>query len=51
MKSILDIENNREKCQKFTPLNIVENMLDMAKYNVDLMGKKFLKIHLALGIY
>ena len=43
MKSILDIENNREKCQKFTPLNIVENMLDMAKYNVDLMGKKILE--------
>ena len=43
MKSILETENNREKCQKFTPLNIVENMLDMAGYNTDLMGKKVLE--------
>lgn len=43
MKSILEIENNREKCQKFTPLDIVENMLDMAGYNMDLMGKKILE--------
>lgn len=43
MKSILETENNREKCQKFTPLNIVENMLDMAGYNMDLMGKKVLE--------
>lgn len=43
MKSILETENNREKCQKFTPLNIVENMLDMAGYNTDLMGKKILE--------
>lgn len=40
MKSILDIENNKEKCQKFTPLNIVENMLDIAGYTTDLVGKK-----------
>lgn len=51
MKSILETENNRKKCQKFTPQNIVGNMLDMAGYNTDLMGKKFLKIHLVLGIY
>lgn len=51
MKSILETENNREKCQKFTPPNIVENMLDMAEYNVNLIGKGFLKIHLVLGIY
>lgn len=40
MKSILNIENNREKCQKFTPLNIVDDMLDMAEYTTNLMGKK-----------
>ena len=43
MKSILDIENNKEKCQKFTPLNIVENMLDIAGYTTDLVGKKVLE--------
>ena len=43
MKSILETENNREKCQKFTPLNIVEDMLDIVNYNVDLMGKKVLE--------
>lgn len=43
MKSILDTENNKKKCQKFTPLNIVENMLDMAGYTTDLMGKRVLE--------
>ena len=43
MKSILNIENNREKCQKFTPLNIVDDMLDMAEYTTNLMGKKVLE--------
>ena len=43
MKSILETENNREKCQKFTPINIVEDMLDIVNYNVDLMGKKVLE--------
>lgn len=43
MGSILEIENNRKKCQKFTPLSIVEDMLDIAGYKVDLMGKKVLE--------
>ncbi len=43
MKSILNTENNREKCQKFTPLNIVDDMLDMAEYTTNLMGKKVLE--------
>ena len=43
MESILDTGNNKEKCQKFTPLNIVENMLDIAEYNTNLMGKKVLE--------
>lgn len=43
MKSILDIENNKEKCQKFTPLDIVDAMLDMAEYKTNLMGKRVLE--------
>ena len=43
MKSILDKENNRNKCQKFTPLEIVENILDLAGYSNNLMGKRILE--------
>lgn len=43
MNSILDVENNKSKCQKFTPPFIVENMLDIANYNTNLMGKKVLE--------
>lgn len=35
--------NNRAKCQKFTPNNLVETMLDLAGYTTNLMGKTILE--------
>ncbi|MBD5094031.1 MAG: N-6 DNA methylase [Subdoligranulum sp.] len=43
MSSILDNKLNKDKCQKFTPSDIVENMLDLADYRSDLAGKKVLE--------
>ena len=43
MSSILDNKQNRIKCQKFTPRNIVENMLNMAGYSKNLSGKRILE--------
>lgn len=43
MSSILDNQLNKDKCQKFTPANIVENMLDLADYRSCLIGKKVLE--------
>lgn len=38
MESILTIGNNKSKCQHFTPLKIVESMLDLAGYKENLIG-------------
>lgn len=43
MISILDNKINKQKCQTFTPANMVENMLDIAGYNKNLAGKKILE--------
>lgn len=43
MSSILDNKNNKIKCQKFTPENLAEFMLDEAEYKTDLYGKKVLE--------
>lgn len=43
MGSILDIGNNKSKCQKFTPETIVEKMLDIADYSNNIVGKKVLE--------
>lgn len=43
MSSIFDKENNKEKCQKFTPVEMVETMLDLIGYNNNLVGKKVLE--------
>lgn len=43
MISILDYKENRDKCQKFTPTDMVESMLDIANYKNALAGKKILE--------
>lgn len=43
MNSILDNKLNKSKCQIFTPADMVEEMLDIAKYKSNLMGKKVLE--------
>lgn len=43
MSSILDNKLNKEKCQKFTPADKVEDMLDIAEYKCGLTGKKVLE--------
>lgn len=43
MSSILDNKLNKGKCQKFTPSNMVEDMLDIAGYTNALAGKKVLE--------
>jgi len=43
MESILNLESNKEKCQKFTPIHIVNDMLDLVGYSENLMGKKVLE--------
>ena len=39
MSSIFDNPNNKSKCQKFTPENMVETLLNIAGYNTNLRGK------------
>lgn len=43
MNSIFDNTNNKKKCQVFTPINIVNTMLDLAKYKTNLKGIKVLE--------
>lgn len=43
MNPIIANERNKKKCQKFTPLNKVDDMLDLAGYSRDLFGKKVLE--------
>lgn len=43
MISILDYKSNKDKCQKFTPPDMVESMLDLANYKNVLAGKKVLE--------
>ena len=43
MVSILDNKLNKTKCQKFTPADKVEDMLDIAEYKCGLTGKKVLE--------
>ena len=41
--NILDIGNNKTKCQHFTPNTIVESMLDLAEYRDNIIGKAVLE--------
>ena len=43
MSSIFDNPNNKSKCQKFTPENMVETLLNIAGYNTNLRGKRVLE--------
>lgn len=43
MSSILNVGDNKTKCQKFTPDNLVNRMLDIAEYKHNLMGKTILE--------
>lgn len=43
MNTILDNNENRIKCQKFTPEGFVDFMLNEAEYNCGLFGKKVLE--------
>ena len=43
MSSILEIGDNKTKCQKFTPSALVDTMLNLVNYNTDLMGKTILE--------
>lgn len=49
MSSILEIGNNKAKCQKFTPDTLVKTMLDLANYRKDLMGKAVLENSFGAG--
>ncbi|KZE74386.1 hypothetical protein AV654_29290 [Paenibacillus elgii] len=43
MSSIFDNNENKEKCQIFTPQLMVDTMLDLAGYTKNLMGRKVLE--------
>ena len=49
MSSVLDNRNNRIKCQKFTPDQLVQTMLDLAGYSTQLMGKTVLENSFGTG--
>ena len=49
MSSIFDNKKNKSKCQKFTPANIVDSMLDMAGYTKNLSGKRILENSFGTG--
>lgn len=49
MDSILDLEHIKEKCQKFTPVEKVTEMLDLADYKTGLLGKKVLESSFGSG--
>lgn len=44
MNLIIDNKHNKKKCQKFTPLNEVKDMLDLAGYTYGLFGKTVLEL-------
>ena len=49
MSTILEIGENKIKCQKFTPSALVDTMLNLANYNTDLMGKTILENSFGTG--
>ena len=49
MNSIIANEHNKKKCQKFTPINEVNDMLDLAGYTHGLLGKKVLEYSFGSG--
>lgn len=49
MNSIIANEHNKKKCQKFTPQNVVKDMLDLAGYTHGLLGKTVLEYSFGSG--
>ena len=49
MNSIIANEHNKKKCQKFTPINEVNDMLDLAGYSHGLFGKTVLEYSFGSG--
>lgn len=49
MNLILNNEHNKKKCQKFTPLKEVNDMLDLAGYTHNLLGKSVLEYSFGSG--
>ena len=49
MNLIIDNKHNKKKCQKFTPLNEVKDMLDLAGYTYGLFGKTVLEYSFGSG--
>lgn len=49
MSSIISNAKNKEKCQKFTPDEVVTSMLDLADYNHNLFGKRILEYSFGSG--
>lgn len=49
MSSILEIGNNKIKCQKYTPDCLVDTMLELAGYKTKLMGKTILENSFGTG--
>lgn len=49
MSSILETGRNKIKCQKFTPLALVNSMLDLLGYTKNLMGKTILENSFGAG--
>ena len=49
MSNILKQGHNREKCQKFTPPQIVNEMLNLIGYSNELFGKKVLEYSFGTG--
>lgn len=43
MSKVLELNDNRDKCQKFTPPALVDTMLELAQYSGDLYGKYVLE--------
>ncbi|MDO4981974.1 MAG: N-6 DNA methylase [Eubacteriales bacterium] len=49
MSSIISNEKNKEKCQKFTPEEVVTSMLDLAGYTHNLFEKRILEYSFGSG--
>lgn len=49
MSSIISNAKNKEKCQKFTPDEVVASMLDLADYTHNLFGKRILEYSFGSG--
>lgn len=49
MSSIFNNKKSKEKCQKFTPVSMVDTMLDLAGYKTNLLGQRVLENSFGTG--